>query len=418
MAMLYDHKSIGDISSQRRDVLRARAGDRIQKGYVAFGDSYAAGTGTGETSEDGCRRGQYSYPKQVAAYAPKGIEFQNLACGGAEVDTEKEDNLFEQIKRWKNPHLADIATLTIGGNDVRFLEVLSACIQLFKTVAFSGDCDEEINNAYRSIDQGTFPNGVKKAMQQIVEKSGRQDFELYVTGYPEFFNAETEWQVSLVADYLDISTSLFLGGPLLTKDLRRKTNGAISHFNAKLSSIIETLNKDHYNGTGHVKFIDPNPFFKFHRFCDVDEETHAEVHEPDSQREDTFFFVSSLVEDWDDILPPIPPETVQKRNKLMNHGEIGTRQSERRYVSPDPHKCNGVSGNWEDRIACGLAKVAAVNGTEEQRIVHEYMTNQTDQAPVHIRKLTYQTKWAKTFHPRTLGHKAYADALLAAFVGL
>ncbi|MCJ1238405.1 hypothetical protein MMC14_006394 [Varicellaria rhodocarpa] len=55
----------------------------IKKGYVAFGDSYAAGIGTGTTAMGGCRQGQYSYPRQLAAMAPVNIDFQNLPCSGA-----------------------------------------------------------------------------------------------------------------------------------------------------------------------------------------------------------------------------------------------------------------------------------------------------------------------------------------------
>lgn len=61
------------------------SGNPIQKGYVAFGDSFAAGIGTGETGGTPCRVGQFSYPKLLASTAPN-ANFQNFACTG---DTTK-----------------------------------------------------------------------------------------------------------------------------------------------------------------------------------------------------------------------------------------------------------------------------------------------------------------------------------------
>lgn len=61
------------------------SGNPLKKGYVAFGDSFAAGIGTGMTEGSGCRRGQFSYPSLLASTAPN-IDFQNLACSG---DTTK-----------------------------------------------------------------------------------------------------------------------------------------------------------------------------------------------------------------------------------------------------------------------------------------------------------------------------------------
>lgn len=100
----------------------------IQKGYVAFGDSYAAGIGTGTTEGDGCRRGENSYPKQLAALPDGDIDFQNLPCSGAIVGEVLQGGKNSQIDAWTNPQNADIATLSIGGNDVGFYNILTACV--------------------------------------------------------------------------------------------------------------------------------------------------------------------------------------------------------------------------------------------------------------------------------------------------
>ena len=90
----------------------------IKKGYVAFGDSFAAGFGTGTTATGSCRKGEFSYPRQLASSAGADIDFQNLVCSGAKLP-----EVTGQIDAWTNPANADIATITIGGNDLGFAKV-------------------------------------------------------------------------------------------------------------------------------------------------------------------------------------------------------------------------------------------------------------------------------------------------------
>ena len=76
----------------------------IKKGYVAFGDSFAAGIGTGSTEWNGCRQGQFSYPKLIAATAAHiKPDFQNLACSGAVIDDLLQGDPKSQVDSWVNP---------------------------------------------------------------------------------------------------------------------------------------------------------------------------------------------------------------------------------------------------------------------------------------------------------------------------
>jgi lysophospholipase L1-like esterase len=169
---------------------------RITKGYVAFGDSYAAGIGTGMTDTGGCRQGQFSYPKQLAKMATdaigKEIDFQNYPCSGAVVSEVLEGGAKSQIDQWKNPKNADIATISIGGNDVGFYSVLTACV-LRVGQAWAGDCDEAVKKAADIINGRDLSNDVNSALNQILAKSGRDDFKIYLTGYPTFFNDQTDY---------------------------------------------------------------------------------------------------------------------------------------------------------------------------------------------------------------------------------
>lgn len=71
----------------------------IETGYTAFGDSYAAGIGTGNTSTWVCRQGRFSYPDLIAS-SVRDIDFQNLACSGATVQNLLSGGAHSQVDAW------------------------------------------------------------------------------------------------------------------------------------------------------------------------------------------------------------------------------------------------------------------------------------------------------------------------------
>ncbi|CCH31871.1 SGNH/GDSL hydrolase family protein [Actinosynnema sp. NPDC047251] len=91
--------------------------------YVAIGDSYttAPGTRTYDNPNDACRRGPLTYPRLWAAAHPT-TRFVEAACSGA-TTTEVVSNQIPLLT-------ADttLVTIQVGGNDVRFVDVLTNCI--------------------------------------------------------------------------------------------------------------------------------------------------------------------------------------------------------------------------------------------------------------------------------------------------
>jgi hypothetical protein len=166
----------------------------ISTGYVAFGDSYAAGIGAGVTSGDACRVGAFSYPNLlntcVGSIQP-GIDSQNLPCSGAKIPEVMQGASNSQIDSWTNPGNAQRATISIGGNDVGFYDVLTSCV-LRVGQFFPGDCDKYINKAYSIMYSDTFKTNVGNTLRQIITKSGQDDFGIVQTGYPTFFNDQTD----------------------------------------------------------------------------------------------------------------------------------------------------------------------------------------------------------------------------------
>jgi lysophospholipase L1-like esterase len=103
-----------------------RASDNwpIKTGYVAFGDSFAAGMGTGTTSTDRCRVGSNNFGNLLYTWTNNPlVQYQQMACSG---DTTF--GLNRQINEWQLPEIADVATISMGGNDLGFPDLVRYCV--------------------------------------------------------------------------------------------------------------------------------------------------------------------------------------------------------------------------------------------------------------------------------------------------
>jgi hypothetical protein len=90
--------SVDSSSAALRHSLSQRApeGWPIKNGYVAFGDSFAAGMGTGTTSEDNCRIGSNNFGNLLMRYTDNPeVEYQGRQCSGDTVE-----GLAKQIDWW------------------------------------------------------------------------------------------------------------------------------------------------------------------------------------------------------------------------------------------------------------------------------------------------------------------------------
>ena len=90
--------------------------------YVALGDSYSSGVGTGvyDTASGACQRSPLSYPPLwVAQHHPASFAF--VACSGAKTA----DVRANQIPALQPT--TEVVTITIGGNDAGFGPVLQTC---------------------------------------------------------------------------------------------------------------------------------------------------------------------------------------------------------------------------------------------------------------------------------------------------
>lgn len=99
--------------------------------YVSLGDSVASGAGLGANKSRICDKSSQSYPYLVAKSL--GTSVKQYACSGAKVDegifdTQRRQGytIVPQLERAQRAN-PDLITMTIGANDVRWLDVVEDC---------------------------------------------------------------------------------------------------------------------------------------------------------------------------------------------------------------------------------------------------------------------------------------------------
>lgn len=142
--------------------------------YVALGDSYASGTGTRSYFPDsgGCRRSPLAYPV-LWARSHSASSFAFVACSGARVD----DLVAHQLGALSAD--TDLVTLSIGGNDAGFGQVMATC-----QVGGPQACDRAITLAEGYI-ATLLPGRLDTAYAAIEERAATA--EVVVLGYPQLF---------------------------------------------------------------------------------------------------------------------------------------------------------------------------------------------------------------------------------------
>ena len=145
--------------------------------YVALGDSYSSGTGTGRYLDDGtsCQRSVHAYPALLAA--AKGYSLTFRACSGA--TTADVTNL--QLPAVG--HDTARVSLTVGGNDAGFARVLTECAK----PAWASDCHAAIDRAVGIIDN-QLPTRLTSLYGAVRTRAPRAT--IVVAGYPRIFNGE------------------------------------------------------------------------------------------------------------------------------------------------------------------------------------------------------------------------------------
>jgi lysophospholipase L1-like esterase len=143
--------------------------------YVALGDSYSSGVGTRVfyTESGSCKRSPEAYPPKVASQKGYTLSFQ--ACSGAKT-TDVNANQLGTLSSTTN-----LVTITIGGNDAGFSNVIINCALYYFT------CGSSINEA-NSFIANKLPGLLDTTYNNVRSKATTA--HVVVIGYPHLFTKE------------------------------------------------------------------------------------------------------------------------------------------------------------------------------------------------------------------------------------
>ncbi|HVB44561.1 MAG TPA: SGNH/GDSL hydrolase family protein [Streptosporangiaceae bacterium] len=194
--------------------------------YVALGDSYSSGDGAGNYSDGSCLESSNAYP--VLWYDSHGGTFTNETCAGATTT----DVLNSQL----GPLSASttLVTITIGGNDVGFANVMTTCV-----LGATSQCVSAVQTAENEAIT-TLPGELDNTLSAI--KSRAPNAKVVVLDYPQFY---------------DLSLSSVCIG-LSTTDRTYLNQGA---------AVLDTQIQD-AAARANDTFVDVVPYFAGHQICD------------------------------------------------------------------------------------------------------------------------------------------------------
>jgi lysophospholipase L1-like esterase len=171
--------------------------------YVALGDSYSAGNGAGnyDSASGDCHRSFSAYPYLWKnAHAPS--SFSDVACSGAVTA----DVLNNQLGPLNSS--TGLVTLTIGGNDAGFSDVMTTCV-----TGTDSSCVSRVNTAETFV-RNTLPGRLDAVYDAIRAKA--PNAHVVVLGYPDMYtlnvfcigmSATKHQKIDEAADLIDTTTA-------------------------------------------------------------------------------------------------------------------------------------------------------------------------------------------------------------------
>ncbi|KAK4118392.1 SGNH hydrolase [Parathielavia appendiculata] len=362
----------------------------IEGGWTAFGDSYAAGIGAGSkhASDTGdCRRRVNAYPNQIqtdgSLAGGSNVQFSFQACSSAKIAEVQ-----SQITKFRDgpEQLRGFATISIGGNDAGFSEVIEAC--LVRAKFGSPSCDSVIEAKTERVKSTDMRQNLEDAYRAILDAAKAPgklitSFRLVVTGYARFFNEET---TDCNNRHISFWGLLEPNKQYLTVERRKALNKLVSDMNEVVKAAAEKVSRE--SEFGQVVFVPIDELFEGHRFCEPD------VKEPDNKNPNSWFFLLQGRDAAPDgsLLPPSYPDepvnlTPSECEALLN----GTTPP--------------LGDGWGEFMLC-----SAQQGTAEGKQLADWITDDTDgnlSGGINIPEA-----WGKAFHPKSIGHARIRQAII------
>lgn len=285
-----------------------------------MGDSYAAGIGAGrmiQRFDEGCFRYDGAYPVVLnGVLQPRPSRFNFVACSGDKFPAIVEKQFRDAPSFLGRPNWGDkpeFVTLSMGGNDIGFKELVSTCIYSLRVFTLK-NCDEAIADSLKRLHS---PDFVKDATGVIItallKGAARvgQDFKVYVTGYAQVFNEQTTQcnHVSFKPFWSPFAEQY------LTTERRQTLNMIARELNLALKTAIMTAS---VGAPNRVFFVDYDAQFNGHRFCDRDE--------PNPEDPNTWFFTygsdEAAIGDFLNSIPQVHGLLSGQSNRTLSENEF------------------------------------------------------------------------------------------------
>jgi len=260
----------------------------IGDAYVALGDSYASGEGSfsylagTNTKTDKCHRATDGYAEQLADQLGLTLDF--AACSGATIPDFTNINVEGNNESPQLGHLGEqtqFVTLSIGGNDVGFVPLLTDCI--YGPVKFPGKpgCQardqtalaQQIQFLTTGTPDGCFPLpgidtdgtteyncGPTESLEGLYEQIGAlaPSAQIVVVGYPDIFGSPSK--------ACHVGTALGLDqGHVNASDVKWLNSEGV-----KLNSAINKAVTAAQDAGVNISFVNPTATFAGHGLCDTD----------------------------------------------------------------------------------------------------------------------------------------------------
>ncbi|MEU4267389.1 SGNH/GDSL hydrolase family protein [Streptomyces sp. NPDC026092] len=152
----------------------AQAAETAALDYVALGDSYSSGVGAGsyDSASGDCKRSTKAFPVLWKnANSPSSFAF--TACSGARTGDVTSGQLGPLSTA------TDLVSLTIGGNDAGFADVMTTCVLQSESA-----CINRVNQAKAYV-ASTLPGNLDSVYSAIRAKA--PNARVVVLGYPRFY---------------------------------------------------------------------------------------------------------------------------------------------------------------------------------------------------------------------------------------
>src|SRR4051794_23431220 len=218
--------------------------------YAALGDSYSSGVGTASyTLDSTCKRSVYAYPYLWAQKHP-GTALSFVACSGARTS----DVLSTQIQAVTGS--TTLVTMTIGGNDIGFANLIYQCTL--------SDCSAALDGTRANLETTLGP-----ALDQVynaVKSRAAFGATIVVLGYPRVFSGTScfgslgissteETKANQLSDALDatIATHAAADGVVYKSAIAAFTGHAVCSWSPWLNglNLFNTGESYHPNRNGH-----------------------------------------------------------------------------------------------------------------------------------------------------------------------